>query len=148
MKPLNLFFSGLLFVAVVITGTGWYGALVSDYASLNATEKINTTEFGHLEIMEEINQTQSEMESGLKSQIGNIPFIGGVLVQVFGALQLVSSFLLSMWDALTIGTMLITGLTEIIPFPIHPTIIRLIQISVIMLFIGSIVYLILNRRVS
>lgn len=148
MKPMSLFFAGILFVAVIISGTGWYGALVSDYSDLNATEKINTTKFGHTKILGELNETQAELDTDLKSGVKNIPFIGGELVQVFSTFQMLKSFMLSLWDAMAIGTQLLTGMEEIIPWVIHPTILALLQISLVMLFIGSLVYLLLNRRVT
>jgi hypothetical protein len=146
MKPMNILFAGLLFVATIISASGWYGNLVLDYSHLNATEKINTTDLGHGEILSQVNETQSGMESGLRSGAEQIPILGGVLVQVFSAIQMLRAFFLSLWDALTVGSMLITGLDEIIPWAIHPTILSIIQMSLILLFVGSLVYLWLGRR--
>ncbi len=149
MKPMSLFYAGLLFVAVIVSGGGWYGNLVVDYAdSLNATSSIDTSDIGHERILAQANQTQVDMESGFISGIKNIPIIGGITVRVFSTTQAIKSFMFSLWDALTIGTMLITGLTEVIPWVIHPTIMTLIQISLVMLFVSSLVYILLRRKVD
>ena len=148
MKLMSITYGGLIFIFVIITGSGWYGGLVLDYESIGATEKINTTDLGHEDILANLTETQSDMEGGLRSNLDNIPILGGITIQVFSSIQMLTSFFASIWDALSIGASLITGINEIIPYPINSTVLNLIQITLIFLFVGAIVAAWLGRKVD
>lgn len=148
MKPLNIAFAALLFSALVISGGGFYGGMVADYTSIGATEKIDTAGIGEQEILDDTLEISEDMDSGIRAGVESIPFIGGILVQVFSIWQTLKSFIINLWTALSIGADLLNNLRDLIPYTIPPQIMTIIQASLVFMFVGAIVYLLIGRKVD
>ena len=150
MRPMSILFGGLLMVAVIICAVGFNDGLVKDYTdTLNTTSKINTSDWGYEEIELSISNETNTVESGLLSAIGQTPIIGGTLVQVISPVQTILPFLNSMWQSINIATAMISSVFEIIPaqYSIPDPLIGLIYTAITLTIIGTIIYLLINRKV-